>query len=132
MKNPKILILVMSASNEFFKKQIEDCKQTWLSLLDNNNKYKYIIDKYVDEIDWLYYDTVDEIYNLETQGNKILNISSIYNKKVVIDSKNNHHLQNVLFDDRWTWQKTIDVFDWVCNDEESKYKDWDYIIRTNT
>lgn len=132
MKKPKILILVMSASTEFFRNQIEDCKQTWLNLLDDNNKYKYIINKYTEKIDWLYYDTVDEIYNLKTQGNKLLSIDSIYNKKVVVDSNYQHHLQNVLFDDGWVWQKTVDIFDWLCNDEESEYKDYDYIIRTNT
>lgn len=130
---PKILILIMSASTDFFRNQIEDCKQTWLSVLDNK-KYRNIINKYVADIDWLYYDTVESKYEvIRNSQNQITDIKSLYpNKKVIIGSKDKHHLQNVLFDDKWIWQKTYDVFDFIYNDENSEYKDYDYIIRTNT
>lgn len=130
---PKILILIMSASTDFFRNQVEDCKQTWLSVL-NNKKYRDIINKYVSDIDWLYYDTVESKYELARNSqNQITDIKSLYpNKKVIIDNNDKHHLYNVLMDDKWTWQKTFDVFDFIYNDNRSEYKDYDYIIRTNT
>ena len=48
MKRPNILILIMSANQEHFINQIEDCKNTWLSVLENE-KYSNIINKYVNK-----------------------------------------------------------------------------------
>ena len=66
MKRPNILILIMSANQEHFINQIEDCKNTWLSVL-KDEKYSNIINKYVNKIDWLYYDAnIKNKYNIIT------------------------------------------------------------------
>ena len=71
MKRPNILILIMSANQEHFINQIEDCKNTWLSVLEDE-KYSKIINKYVNKIDYLYYDAnIKNKYNIiETKDGK--------------------------------------------------------------
>ena len=56
----------MSADQEHFRSQIEDCKNTWLSVL-KDEKYINIINKYINKIDWLYYDSnIKNKYNIVT------------------------------------------------------------------
>lgn len=127
-KKPRILILLMSANTQFFKGQMEDCKKTWLSVLDDG-KYKEHFDKYVDFIDWYYYDAdFKRKCALDDEGN-----TSLYNIKrnnnVVIDENDSHHLINVMFNDKDTFNKTYDVLEYV----DKKYNgEYDYIVRTNT
>ena len=130
MKRPNILILIMSANQEHFINQIEDCKNTWLSVLEDE-KYSHIINKYVNKIDYLYYDAnIKNKYNIiETKDGKEYLEADLSNN-VLIDKHNKHHLCNILEDDSWTWQKTYDVFEYITNEEQ--YSDYDYVIRTNT
>ncbi len=130
MKLPNILILIMSANQEHFINQIEDCKNTWLSVLEDE-KYSKIINKYVNKIDYLYYDAnIKNKYNIiETKDGKEYLEADLSNN-VLIDKHNKHHLCNILEDDSWTWQKTYDVFEYITNEEQ--YSDYDYVIRTNT
>ena len=130
MKRPNILILIMSANQEHFIHQIKDCKNTWLSVLEDE-KYSKIINKYVNKIDYLYYDAnIKNKYNIiETKdGKEYLEADLSHNIRV--DEHNKHHLYNILEDDSWTWQKTYDVFEYITNEEQ--YSDYDYVIRTNT
>ena len=130
MKRPNILILIMSANQEHFINQIEDCKNTWLSVLEDK-KYSKIINRYVNKIDYLYYDVnIKNKYNIiETKdGKEYLEADLLHNIRV--DKHNKHHLCNILEDDSWTWQKTYDVFEYITNEEQ--YSDYDYVIRTNT
>lgn len=130
MKRPNILILIMSANQGHFINQIEDCKNTWLSVL-KDEKYSNIINKYVNKIDWLYYDAnIKNKYNIITtkDGKEYLEADLSHNIRV--DKHNKHHLCNILEDDSWTWQKTYDVFEYITNEEQ--YSDYDYVIRTNT
>lgn len=130
MKRPNILILIMSANQEHFIHQIEDCKNTWLSIL-KDKKYSNIINKYVNKIDYLYYNAnIKNKYNIVTMkdGDEYLEADLSHNIRV--DEHNKHHLYNILEDDNWTWQKTYDVFEYINNEEQ--YSDYDYVIRTNT
>lgn len=130
MKRPNILILIMSANQEHFINQIEDCKNTWLSVL-KDEKYSNIINKYVNKIDWLYYDAnIKNKYNIITTKDGKEYLEADLSNNVLIDKHNKHHLSNILEDDSWTWQKTYDVFEYITNEEQ--YSDYDYVIRTNT
>ena len=130
MKRPNILILIMSANQEHFINQIEDCKNTWLSIL-KDEKYSNIINKYVNKIDYLYYDAnIKNKYNIVTMKDGDEYLEADLSNNVLIDKHNKHHLCNILEDDSWTWQKTYDVFEYITNEEQ--YSDYDYVIRTNT
>lgn len=130
MKRPNILILIMSANQEHFINQIEDCKNTWLSVLEDK-KYRHIINKYINKIDYLYYDAnIKNKYNIITTKDGKEYLEADLSNNVLIDKHNKHHLCNILEDDSWTWQKTYDVFEYITNEEQ--YSDYDYVIRTNT
>lgn len=130
MKRPNILILIMSANQEHFINQIEDCKNTWLSVLEDK-KYRHIINKYINKIDYLYYDAnIKNKYNIITTKDGDEYLEADLSNNVLIDKHNKHHLCNILEDDSWTWQKTYDVFEYITNEEQ--YSDYDYVIRTNT
>lgn len=130
MKRPNILILIMSANQEHFINQIEDCKNTWLSVLENE-KYSNIINKYVNKIDWLYYDAnIKNKYNIICMNDGTEYLEFDLSHTINVDKNNKHHLHNILDDDKWTWQKTYDVFEYITNEEQ--YSDYDYVIRTNT
>lgn len=129
-KKPNILILIMSADQEHFRSQIEDCKNTWLSVL-KDEKYINIINKYINKIDWLYYDAnIKNKYNLKCSKDNNLYLNINMHDKIINDKDDKHHLYNILEDDIWTWQKTYDVFDYITNNKE--YSDYDYVVRTNT
>lgn len=129
MKRPNILILIMSANQEHFINQIEDCKNTWLSVLEDE-KYSNIINKYVNKIDWLYYDVnIKNKYNIMTINNDEY-LEFDLSHTINVDKNDKHHLHNILDDDKWTWQKTYDAFEYITNEEQ--YSDYDYVIRTNT
>lgn len=127
MKKPKILFLLMSADIPFFKEQIEDCKRTWLSVLDERNPYNELVTKYADVTSWKYYDVSFNkkcklIRDENGKNTIVLNADA-----VIQDGKDEHHLQNILLDDRWTFQKTYDVLKYTVDNSE-----WDYVVRTNT
>lgn len=129
-KKPNVLILIMSANQEHFRSQIEDCKNTWLSVL-KDEKYINIINKYINKIDWLYYDAnIKNKYNIVTNKDNEEYLEVDLSHNVIADEHDRHHLHNILEDDQWTWQKTYDVFKYITN--EKKYSDYDYVIRTNT
>ena len=120
----------MSADQEHFRSQIEDCKNTWLSVL-KDEKYINIINKYINKIDWLYYDAnIKNKYNLKCSKDNNLYLNINTHDKIIKDKDDKHHLYNILEDDIWTWQKTYDVFDYITNNKE--YSDYDYVVRTNT
>ena len=120
----------MSADQEHFGSQIEDCKNTWLSVL-KDEKYINIINKYINKIDWLYYDAnIKNKYNLKCSKDNNLYLNINTHDKIIKDKDDKHHLYNILEDDIWTWQKTYDVFDYITNNKE--YSDYDYVVRTNT
>lgn len=127
MKKPKIMFLLMSADIPFFKEQIEDCKRTWLSVLDERNPYNELVTKYADTVDWKYYDVSFnkkcKLVHNENGENRI----ALNEDAVIQDEENEHHLQNVLFDDKWTFQKTYDALKYTVDNSE-----WDYVVRTNT
>lgn len=116
----------MSADLPFFKNQLEDCKKTWLSLLETPT-YNKFISQYVDIVDWKYYDSCfnKKCHLVQTQDGK--NTIELNPDCVIQDENDSHHLINVLFDDKWTFQKTYGVLKYVT---EHIY--YDYIIRTNT
>jgi type III secretory pathway component EscR len=130
MEKPKILILIMSANNDFFRKQMEDVKKTWIKLLYIENTKK-IIDQYCDEIDWFYYDNNEEFaMDISQQEN-----GEIFFKKtpdVIIDQNDPHHLITTYYSDRLTWHKTYSVFKYLYKENEKIYDKFDYVIRTNT
>lgn len=123
-KKPKILILIMSAEMEFFKNQLEDVKNTWIS---NIETWKDIISKYADIVDWKYYDAPFDfkcsIYKDEENKNHV----SVRKDGIEIDDNDKHHLKCSLFDDNMTFTKTLLAFQWA-----NENLDYDYIIRTNT
>lgn len=130
MEKPKILILIMSANNDFFRAQMEDVKKTWIDLLYIENTKK-LINQYCDEIDWFYYDNNEDfaldISHQETRG--------IYYKKtpdVILDQSDPHHLITTYYSDRLTWHKTYSVFKYLYKENKKIYDKFDYVIRTNT
>lgn len=120
--------MLMSANTPFFKSQVEDCKKTWLSVLDDD-RYKGHFDKYADFIDWYYYDAdFSRKCTMDSSGN-----TSLYNIKrnsnIVVDENDEHHLINVMFNDKDTFGKTYDALEYI----DKKYNgEYDYIVRTNT
>lgn len=130
MEKPKILILIMSANNDFFSSQIEDVKKTWIDLLYIENTKK-LIDQYCEEIDWFYYDNNEDFaLNISQQEN-----GEIYYKEtpdVIIDQNDPHHLITTYYSDRLTWHKTYSVFKYLYKENEKIYDKFDYVIRTNT
>lgn len=127
MKKPKILFLLMSADIPFFKEQIEDCKRTWLSVLDKANPYNEIVTKYADVVDWKYYDVSFNKKCKLVRGENGQNDIVLNSDAVLADEADGHHLQNALLDDRWTFQKTYDALKY-----EAENSEWDYVVRTNT
>lgn len=130
MKKPKILILIMSANQEFFNNQINDVKNTWIDLLYKENT-KSIIDKYSEEIDWVYYDN-DESQSLKinyTEDNKPFLGKT---PDVLPDKNDKHHLITTYFSDRLTWHKTYSILNYLFKENKEIYNKYDYIIRTNT
>ena len=130
MEKPKILILIMSANNDFFRNQMEDIKKTWIDLLYIENTKK-LIDQYCDEIDWFYYDNNEDFaLDISQQEN-----GGIYYKKtpdVILDQNDSHHLITTYYSDRLTWHKTYSVFKYLFKENEKIYDKFDYVIRTNT
>lgn len=127
MKKPKILFLLMSADIPFFKEQIEDCKRTWLSVLENGNQYNEIVTKYADVTGWKYYDVSFNKKCCLVREQNGQNSIALNADAVVVDESDEHHLQNVLLDDGWTFQKTYDALKY-----EAENSEWDYVVRTNT
>lgn len=130
MEKPKILILIMSANNDFFCSQMEDVKKTWINILYTENTKK-LINQYCDEIDWLYYDNNEDFaLDISRQEN-----GNIYYKKtpdVILDQNDSHHLITTYYSDRLTWHKTYSVFKYLYKENEKIYDKFDYVIRTNT
>lgn len=130
MEKPKILILIMSANNDFFRSQMEDVKKTWIDLLYIENTKK-LIDRYCEEIDWFYYDNNEDFaLTISQQEN-----GEIYYKKtsdVILDQNDPHHLITTYYSDKLTWHKTYSVFKYLYKENEKIYDKFDYVIRTNT
>lgn len=121
MRKPKIIVLIMSADLPFFSNQLEDCKKTWLRPIIGSDGAE-TVNKYADIITWKYYDAR---FNEKV---KYDNDSCIITDDCVIEDKDDKdHLINVLYDDKYTFQKTYDVFNYITENY-----DYDYIIRTNT
>lgn len=121
MRKPKIIVLIMSADLPFFKDQLEDCKKTWLQPV-MGGAGSDLVGKYAEVIGWYYYDArFDEKVKCADCGCEVIPDS------VKEDANDEHHLINVLYDDKYTFQKTYDVFNYII-----RKHDFDYIIRTNT
>lgn len=129
MKKPKILILIMSASNDFFRAQMSDVKETWIDLLYKENT-KSIIDNYCDDIDWLYYDNDDSRMFSITEQNDLKLIDNYIG--VIKDEQDSHHLITTYYADKFTWHKTYLVFKYLFKENQNIYNKYDYVIRTNT
>lgn len=130
MEKPKILILVMSANNDFFQTQMEDVKKTWIDLL-YIEKTKKLIHDYCDEIEWFYYDNDEDSALIISQQED----GSLYCRKtpdVILDQNDPHHLITTYYSDRLTWHKTYSVFKYLYKKNEKIYDKYDYVIRTNT
>lgn len=130
MEKPKILILVMSANNDFFQAQMEDVKKTWIDLL-YIEKTKKLIHDYCDEIEWFYYDNDEDSALVISQQED----GSLYYQKtpdVILDQNDPHHLITTYYSDRLTWHKTYSVFKYLYKENEKIYDKYDYVIRTNT
>jgi hypothetical protein len=130
MEKPKILILIMSANNDFFHSQMEDVKKTWIDLLYIETTKK-LINQYCDEIDWFYYDNDED---LALDISKQENGSFFYQKTpdVILDQDDAHHLITTYYSDKLTWHKTYSVFKYLYKENEKIYDKFDYVIRTNT
>lgn len=129
MKRPKILILIMSADTDFFKSQMNDVKNTWIDLLYKENT-KNIINRYCEEIDWLYYDSTGaELFSYNIENNQGLITE---NTGATLDKNDKHHLITTYYDDKFTWHKTYLVLKYLFKENENIYDKYDYVIRTNT